>query len=833
MGEVYRASDPRLGRQVAVKVLPSGYAEDPEALERFEREARAAGSLSHPGLLTIFDFGTHAGAPYLVSELLDGETLRMHLERGRVPIPRALDFGVQISRALAVAHGKGIVHRDLKPENLFVTRDGRIKILDFGLAKLMRPDAVAGSRDDTATMTASLTESGALLGTVGYMSPEQARGERTDPRTDLFALGAILYEMLSGEHAFGGKSPVDRLSAILNQEPPALSRPGSSIPPLLDRIVHHCLEKNPEDRFHSAHDVAFALQDLSEAGEEVTLGARASARRHWLLPAAGLTVLVALAAGLMVGRRLASTPPPSFHRLTYQRGVVPAARFTPDGHGIVYSAGWEGEPLRLFSTRAESPESSPIDLPSANLLAISSTGMMALTLRPAAQPPVITFRGTLAQSPLAGGAPREMLEKVTFADWSPDGTQLAVVRDFDMDGGKRDKNRIEFPPGTVLYESSGWLSHVRVSPRRDGVAFVDHSPGVDRGTVMATLDGHTRRLTDEWGSIEGLAWTADGREIWFSAAREGNARDIWSVSRSGKIRLVMRMAGGLTLQDISREGRVLLARDYHRDGILGAAPGETHERELSWLDYSMSADLSLDGRTVLFGEGGENAGPDGAACLRKMDGSPVVRLGDGLTTGLSPDGLWAVSCLHAPKPHLVLLPTGAGEPRALDPGPLTSISWASWFRDSQRLLFTGIEPGHQRRVYIQNIGGGAPRPATGEGVESNYITSDGRFVISGDSLYPVGGGEPIKARGLEPGDVPARISDDDGVLLVWRFRSLPVPIYEVDLRTGRRSLLRELMPSDPAGIIGLGPVQCTPGARAYVYTYTRYLSDLYLVTGLR
>src|ERR1700694_2846463 len=257
MGEVYRAKDPRLRREVAIKVLPASFSPDPERLRRFEQEAKAAGLLNHPNITAVYDIGTENQAPYVVTELLSGETLRGALAGGRLSARKGVDYALQIAHGLGAAHEKGIVHRDLKPENLFVTKDGRIKILDFGLAKLTHTEEGSGVTN-LPTATAG-TEPGVVLGTLGYMSPEQVRGRQADARSDIFSFGAILYEMLSGKRAFHGGSAADTMSAILKEDPPDLSVTNQNIPPSLERIVRHCLEKNPEERFQAARDLAFDL----------------------------------------------------------------------------------------------------------------------------------------------------------------------------------------------------------------------------------------------------------------------------------------------------------------------------------------------------------------------------------------------------------------------------------------------------------------------------------------------------------------------------------------------------------------------------------------------
>jgi len=298
MGEVYRARDPRLGRDVAIKVLPASFSKDPDRLRRFEQEARAAGILSHPNITAVFDIGSEDGAPYVVSELLEGEALQAALAGGRLSTRRALDYAIQLAHGLAAAHEKGIVHRDLKPANVFVTKDGRIKILDFGLAKLIHAkDGLPGRTNPSTTQG---TEPGAVLGTLGYMAPEQLRGKTADARSDIFSFGAILYEMLSGKRAFQGDSAADTMSAILRDDPPDLSLTDQNISPGLERIVRHCLEKDPGQRFQSAQDLAFDLEALlgTASGATRAIVVPASESRRWIpITAMATAIVVAYLAG--------------------------------------------------------------------------------------------------------------------------------------------------------------------------------------------------------------------------------------------------------------------------------------------------------------------------------------------------------------------------------------------------------------------------------------------------------------------------------------------------------------------------------------------------------
>src|SRR6266540_2877442 len=493
MGEVYRARDARLGREVAIKVLPASFSQDSDRLRRFEQEARAAGILNHPNITAVHDLGTADGAPYIVTELLEGETLRSRLGAGALSPRKAIDYAVQTAKGLAAAHEKGIIHRDLKPENLFLTNDGRVKILDFGLAKLTQPEGQAAQQTNLPTAAAA-TEPGVVMGTLGYMSPEQVKGKPADQRSDIFSFGAILYEMLSGVRAFHRDSAAETMSAILREEPPDLSATNRSIQPGLERTVRHCLEKNPEERFYSARDVAYDLEALSGlsgaavAAPGTVAGARS--RPSWPL-LAGAVLATALVCGLatyFAVARAGNRPPPSFRQLSFRRGQILSARFAPDGQTVIYSAAWDGKPMEVFVGRPESPESRPFGLAGAEVLAVSKTGEMAVSLNRRQTVP-FTRVGRLARISIAGGAPRDIIDDVQWADWGPDGQSLAVVREVGV------SNRLEFPIGKVLYETTGWISHPRVSPNGDLVAFIDHRVLRDDGGSVAVVDRAGKKKT--------------------------------------------------------------------------------------------------------------------------------------------------------------------------------------------------------------------------------------------------------------------------------------------------------------------------------------------------
>ncbi|HXY06861.1 MAG TPA: protein kinase [Terriglobales bacterium] len=833
MGEVYRARDGRLGRDVAIKVLPEAFSRDPERLRRFELEARAAAALNHPNILAVFDIGTQGESLYIVTEVLEGETLRQRLQSGPLQARKAIDYALQMARGLAAAHDQGITHRDLKPENIFVTKDGRVKILDFGLAKLAGPDRSASAADSPTIAFA--TEPGLVLGTAGYMSPEQVRGKPADARSDIFSLGAILYEMVSGQRAFRGDTTADIMSAILNSEPPPLSE----APPGLARIVEHCLEKDADNRFQSARDVAFALEAFSGYSSSVTtapaISPAPSKSRRVLMIALGSALLAAMAA--FVAGRL-TTPPlpaPVFRQLSFQRGYLQAARFAPDGETIVYAASWNGKPIELFSTRPEGNESRALGLSDADLLGVSSTGEIAVRLTPRFTG-AYSISGTLARSMLSGGTPRPVENDIEFIDWTPDGKDLALVRRV------AGRTRLEFPVGKVLYETVGWIGNPRFSPSGDLIAFIDHRAlWGEPGTVaMVDLAGHKKVLTQQMDSIHGLAWSPKGQEVWFTATASGSARALRAVSLSGKERLIIRIPGILNLFDVSRKGRVLLSRDDWRVGILALAPGATKEQDLSWMDFSAIRDMSSDGKLLLFDESGEAGGLLGAIYLRKMDGSPPIRLADGLSESLSADSQWVMGFSGYDLKNMIILPTGTGEAQTITLGTL-GYHWGNWLPSGRQVLFVGNEPDHASRMYLMDVPQGRPHPITAEGVGvvnyTHFVSPDGQFFLALDSnrnsfVYSVqsGGGKPVL--GLNPGEVAFGWTGDGKSVYVYR-PAVPAIVYRVDLGTGHRQLWKELNPPDPAGINFIRAPHISADGKAYAYNYNRVLSSLYLVDGLK
>jgi len=859
MGVVFKAEDARLGRFVALKFLSQGLSRDENATARFKREARAASALNHPHICTVYDIGEHEGELFLVLEFLEGRTLKRFVEGGRQKLDQILKIGIEVADALEAAHAGGIVHRDIKPANVFLTERGHAKVLDFGLAKLL-PQVKADGEDlsdlPTSTSPGELTGAGSTIGTVSYMSPEQALGEELDARTDLFSLGVVLYEMVTGKQPFPGATSAAVFNAILSKPPesPAALKPG--LPPELLRIIEKALEKNRDLRYQSAAEIRGDLKRLardSESGRasaagaappEKTAASPAAKRRRRSMATLAIALAAGTVIGVLAGRELFESepgPPPLYRQLTFRRGSIRTARFAPDGQTILYTAAWQGGPVDVFTARPEAPESRSMGLPRTQLMSISSNGELAVLLNSQAIGTWVNM-GTLARAPLVGGAPREVLERVQWADWSPDGSTLAVVR--DLEG----QNRLEYPIGRVLYGTGGWIGHPRVSPGGERVAFIDHPVQGDDSGSIAVVDtkGRKTTLTDVWYTVQGLAWSPDGSTVWFTASKTGVDRTIYAVDLSGTQKLVARVPGTLMLLDIWKDGRVLLTRSSWRRELVGVFAGDERDHDLSWLDYSYPADLSADGKVLLFDEEGgggglsysKTGGLSYAVYLRQTDGSPAILLGEGGATALSPDGRWVVSQTQGARSQFTLLPTKAGQPRPLTRDEMNH-SWARFHPDGKRLVFSGNREGEGTRLYTLEIEGGRTAPISPEGVHASAfaVSPDGRTVaaIGADQqgyLYPVGGGPPRPLAALERGEQPISWAADGRSLYIHRPGELPAKVHVLNLETGGRTPFRQLMPSDAAGVETIGPILITPDGRTCVFGYHRMLSDLYLVEGL-
>jgi hypothetical protein len=843
MGEVYQAFDSRLARRVAVKVLPARLSQDAAALKRFERETKVLARLSHPNILTIFDAGRHGDTVYAVTELLTGETLRQRLAHGRLPVAAAIEIAVQAARGLAVAHAEGIVHRDLKPENLFVTAGGPVKILDFGIAVLTGPLAGEGS------VSVRLTANNVVIGTAGYMSPEQAQGQSCDHRSDLFSLGAVLYEMLAGRPAFPGETPLLAYLAVIDMEPVPLATLCPAVSPQLAGIVHRCLEKDPGRRCQSAGDLAFHLESLAAASTAPTAAAApalpaAPVRRRrglWRAGAVtGLLLAAAFLAGLLAQRHWGRSDPLRFQRLTFRRGGVGNARFAPDGRTIVYSAFWDGRWTETFTARTDSPESRSLGLPSSLFHSISKQGEMLIGLTQVRHSTLVGY--TLARMPLAGGAPRPFLESHVpqWLEWAPDGETFATLL-FGDHGAQ-----IEYPRGKGIWSSESYVWDLRMAPTGDALAFCEDHGDSKLAVVMLNRAGKVLARSEGWSappSLEAIrrgcvAWGPDGKELWFAAVRPGREAGLYALTRGGEVRPLLRVPGELALYDVARDGRVLLTQVNRRISLVARAPGEARERSLSWFESSELADLSVDGRWVLFTESGPGGGERTSVYLRGTDGAPAVRLGDGWALALSPDGRWALARGATDSRRLSLLPTGVGEPRALPPMAM-NVTSARWMPDGKQLLISGTEPGKGERLYLMAVGAKEARPLTRPGVMGPFVPSpDGSRValrsFDGVEIYPVGGGAPSTipgGAGVE--DAPIQWRADGRALYLARYNEEGNRVIdEVDLATGQRRRWKELRAAD-APISVIYGLLMTPDGQAYAYDARSFLSSLYLVAGLR
>lgn len=841
MGVVYRARDTHLDRSVAVKVLPSSAIANAERRARFSQEAKSASALSNRHIVTIFDIDTGQvdGQPvdFIAMEYVAGKTLDRLIGRKGLRLEDALRFAIQIADGLAAAHNAGIVHRDLKPANIIVTDKGDVKILDFGLAKLTEiEEADVFAVTESVHIDAVLrTEVGTIVGTVAYMSPEQADCRTIDVRSDIFSFGAVLYEMITGKRAFSGDSKLSTLASVLHSEPVPLTQVGQGIPREVERVISRCLRKDPERRWQNMSDVKAALEDVLEELESGRLGL-ADQAIYGAKPRAKVSsfawpalVIVALLAGGIASWKLLRPVPPHFERLTFRRGDIPSAKFALDGQSVVFSAQWASEPTNIFSMRPGNREYRPLDLPEGRLLSISSAGEMAILLGPTNN----GTPGTLARVPLSGGAPREVLENVNDADWSPDGANLAVSRRV---GGR---NVIEYPIGTVRYQSEGRAPELlRISPKGDRIAFFE--PNNDLGDYTVTvldMNGRKQALSRGWQLLLGLAWAPKGDEIWFGGARSGSEPAVRAVSLTGKERVLIGPPTTMIVDDITRDQKVLVTLLDTRLGISSLARGAKEERDLSWFDASSILDISADGSTILFEELSYGAPRNPAIYMRKTDGSPAVRLGDGNRPVLSPDGKW-VACIinDGPRTKLTLLPTGPGDARNIGIEGM-HYDRVEWFPDGNQLLFTGNEPGRRPRTYAVSVQGGQPTPITPESVIAARVSPDGKYVTQvADgkvNFLPISGAGAKPAVSIQPGETVLRWSADGRSLFMEQMVGLTaVNIHRLDLVTGREELWKELKPADPVGV-QIYNVVITPDGSAYAYSFQRDIGTLYLATGVK
>ncbi len=834
---VYVGKDTQSGRPVFIRFFPKGWG-DPESLAKLRHLARTVTGLNYRHILAASDFGERNGRLYSVTELQDAETLRERIAGRSIRFTDLLDLGAQIASALDAAHSEGVVHGALQPIDVWVTRQGETRVTEFGLYELLPAASRVGWGADS------------------YLSPEQVRGKAADARSDLFALGAILHEMATGQPAFQGPDAAAIHQAILESDPAPPSAGSSTLPAMFDSIVVRALAKNPDERYQTAADLEMDLRRLlreweseriaatraalaepgatqSRDAQEGTGGApkRSKGRLAMMLVTALLLAAAGGAIAVRMMRHSATSLPAVFHRLTFRRGTIETARFAPDGHTIYYSAAWDGQPPQIFSVRPESPESKPLGVSDAVILGISPAGELAI-LAGVHDSGMGEREGELESVTAAGGVPETILKNAEDADWSPIGKGIAIVR--RVDG----RDRLEYPIGTVLAETSGAIGDVRFSPNGSRIAFVERpEAGSAAGTLdMVDVKGGRETLSRDWASLDGLAWSPDGKQVWFTAARHAG-QQVYVVDLSRQLRQVAAMAGSLRLEDIAADGRMLLVRDDVRRGMIEAERGQNNEQNISWLDGSKLSDLSADGKTVLFDEAGEAGGVEQAIYVRLIGGGDPTRLAAGRALALSPDGKQVLAESPGPNRNLMVLPAGAGAALNLPEVPV-SHRWAAWLPDGKRFVFLGREPGQGLRLFVENAAGGLPRAFSPAGLGgSAALSPDGsRVAAMGPDgkgyLYPIDGGAVPTFPGLTPADTIVGWSRD-GLAIYVAEGTLPVNVFRMSLSSGRKTPLWQLAPTDTAGVTHLDAIRVTPDGKFCAYSYRRTFSYLYLAQGLQ
>jgi hypothetical protein len=839
MAEVYRARDERLKREVALKMVTEALSSDPDLLRRFEQEARLAGSLNHPNLVAVHDVGLHEGTPYFVTELLRGESLRARLARGPVPTSTALDWATQMARGLAAAHARGIVHRDVKPDNVFVCSDGQVKLLDFGIAKLAVPTGLTGTHDlmeATVTPTGGATRTGSILGTPGYMSPEQLRGEPIDVRSDIFSWAATVYEMLSGHRAFPGATLVESGYSILHRDPEPLP---AEVPAPIAEILLRCLDKDPGRRIQSASDLAFALEVVAHATGSTARGPPPSTRwrrrGRLALGVVAATLLVASTAALVRMRQGAHPAPAlTFEPVTFRLGTVTAARFLPDGRAA-FSAAFEDNPEQIFVRPARSTLAQAIGLSDARLMTGAGNAELAVLLHPQ-HATVRTARGTLAQVPSVGGTPRALADDAEFADWSSKG-ELLTVR---FVNGRR---TLEFPFGHVLFSAKGWMSNPRFSHSGQRIAFLHHPlTGDDMGEVVV-LDrtGATKTVSRRWPTAFGLAWSPDDGEVWFTGGQTVR-NEIHAVGLSGKERIVYAASSSIELQDISPTGEVLLVDGLDRFDLSYASRSGS-QRLLSFTDANASLGAVSESGQVLFGVADPLTTEEALlAVLRSVDGSPPQVLGHGYPLDLSADGRWAL-VQSEDETQLTALPTGPGQARVFDPQGL-NIRSARFLPGNTGFVAVARAPSEDAaRLYVVD---GEKRTAHPLGEvrlstkrEALYLSPDATVAAAVTidnrlALISVADGAPLPVP-AELAEMRPRGWSAQGQLWLGQ-GGISAParmhLYKVDLRNGRTLEERTISPPELAGTTHISGVEISRSGEHVAFFYDRNLGRLIIARGL-
>ena len=830
MATVYLAEDLKHNRKVAVKVLKPELAVAIGA-ERFLAEIKTTANLQHPHILALHDSGEVNGTVFYVMPYIEGESLRDRLDREKqLPVDDALRIANEVADALQYAHEHGVIHRDIKPENILLQR-GHAVVADFGIA-------LAASKTGGARMT----ETGMSLGTPTYMSPEQAMGSReVDARTDIYSLGCVLYEMLAGEPPFVGPTAQSIVAKVITETPKSLTAQRHTVPPHVDATVQKSLEKLAADRFASAAEFAESLRDggssLRASGHrsmQVAAPSRSPSTKVGRWAAAMLVGAALIAGAYAAGRRSSSngsTAGLTMDQLTYQKQAIFSARFTSNGE-VVYSAADIGSSPRIYLLTSAYPQPRAVSDSATNLLAVSNKDEMAVLVGATLDHHRV-FTGTLARMPVSGGMPREVMAGVHDADWSPDGSQLAVAH--AVDG----KDRLEYPIGTTLYESPGQLSDVRVSSDGQHVAFTEHpEKGDDRGAVgIVDLKGNHKILTPHYLAIEGLAWTTGDKSIAYGESTNSGIQRVDEVTPGGEVRTGSPGVGNAVIQDIGPDGRRLILRNDTFNRLWSKRASDSAPKDLSWLDITFFPILSGDGSLLVFGDGSSVSGDNYAVMLRRTDGSPAVRLGEGGDYALSRDNQWVLSSLPSVPVKLMMYPTGAGTARRVDNGEFVGLVAASFLGDGSRIVVCGNEPKHAVRCYVRPTEGGKFKPITPEGVSGAVPSPDGESIVAvtsaGYRQFSTRDGASMEVPGIAPDDQVLRYSPDGRFLWTRKPKLQPVRVEQIDLRTGVRSSLLPDFGLPRAGVFSVGYVALADDPHNYAYLEREGDSYLFVLKGMK